>query len=77
VQPTRGEREALALEAVRLAVDLGVDVNAADHDGRTALDSARALKYESVVEYLVGKGARVGTEKDRESAVTATGGVRR
>ena len=36
VQPARGEREALALEAVRLAVELGVNVNASSADGRTA-----------------------------------------
>jgi ankyrin len=58
VQPARGEREPLTLEAVRLAVELGVDVNAANADGRTALDGAQALKYESVVAYLVEHGAR-------------------
>ena len=31
VQPDRGEREPLTLEAVKLAVELGVDVNAARH----------------------------------------------
>ena len=46
------------LEAVKLAVELGVDVNAANTDGRTALDAARALKYESVVQYLQQKGAK-------------------
>ena len=44
VQPDRGEREALMLEAVKLAVELGVDVNAANTDGRTALDAAQALE---------------------------------
>ena len=46
------------LEAVKLAVEQGVDVNAANTDGRTALDAARALKYESVVQYLQQKGAK-------------------
>ncbi len=40
------------LEAVTLAVEQGVDVNAANTDGRTALDAARALKFESVVAFL-------------------------
>ncbi len=62
IQPDRSEREALALEAVRLAVELGVDVNAANVDGRTALDAAKALKYGTVVEFLVEKGARPGTK---------------
>lgn len=56
--PSRGQREALTLEAVELATASGVDVNAADLDGRTALDAARALKYERVVNFLVEKGAR-------------------
>ena len=63
VQPDRGEREALALEAVKLVVESGVDVNAANTDGRTALDAATALKYETVVKFLVEKGARPGTNK--------------
>jgi len=58
VQPARAEREPLTLEAVKLAVELGVDVNAANTDGRTALDGAQALKYESVVAYLVEHGAK-------------------
>jgi ankyrin repeat protein len=57
VLPDRATRETLTLEAVTLAVELGVDVNAANTDGRTALDAAKALKYESVVKFLVEKGA--------------------
>ena len=63
VQPRRDEREALTLEAVKLAAELGIDVNAANTDGRTALDAANTLKYESVVKFLVEKGARPGAKK--------------
>jgi len=63
VQPGRAERETLTLEAVTLAAELGVDVNAANTDGRTALDAARALKYEAVVKLLVEKGAKPGARK--------------
>jgi ankyrin repeat protein len=59
-QPDRSEREALTLETVKLLVALGVDVNAANTDGRTALDAATAQKYESVVTFLVEKGAKSG-----------------
>jgi uncharacterized protein len=62
LQPDRGQREALTLDAVKLLAELRVDVNAANVDGRTALDAARALKYETVVKYLVEKGARPGTK---------------
>jgi ankyrin repeat protein len=58
IQPDRSERQALTLDAVKLAVELGVDVNAANTDGRTALDAAKALKYDTVVKFLVDNGAR-------------------
>jgi uncharacterized protein len=60
IKPT--EREARMLETVKLAIELGVDVNAANADGRTALDAAQALKYESVVKYLMERGAKNGTK---------------
>ena len=60
-QPSPAEREALTLEAVKLGVELGIDVNAVNDDGRTALDAARTLKYDTVVAFLVEKGARAGS----------------
>ncbi len=54
----RAQREPLALESAKLATDLGVDVNAANTDGRTALDAAQALRYQSVTQLLNDKGAR-------------------
>ena len=62
-QPPGSQRETLTLEAVKIAVELGVDVNAADTDGLTALDAATALKYETVINFLVEKGARPGAKK--------------
>jgi uncharacterized protein len=59
-QPDRAERAALMLESVKLAIELGVDVNAANTDGRTALDVARASKLEPIVNVLVEKGAKEG-----------------
>lgn len=61
VEIERKEREPLTLETVKLAVELGADVNLADSDGRTALDAAKTLRYASVVEFLVSKGAKPGT----------------
>jgi ankyrin repeat protein len=55
------EREAATLETVKLAVELGADLNVANTDGRTALDGAKALRYDSVVAYLTEKGAKAGT----------------
>ena len=56
--------EANALEAVHLAVELGADVNAADQDGETALHSAAYRGANAIIEFLVGKGARLDP-KDR------------
>jgi len=67
VQPDRSRREALALETVKLALDLGIDVNAVNTDGRTALDAARALKFETVVEFLIAKGAKAGVSEKKKS----------
>jgi ankyrin repeat protein len=58
VQPAAGEREALLLETVQLVVALGVDVQAANTDGRTALDAAKAQGHDSVIQFLAEKGAR-------------------
>jgi ankyrin repeat protein len=53
----RADRDALILETVKVAVELGADVNVAGVDGRTALDSARAQKYQVVAAFLEERGA--------------------
>jgi ankyrin repeat protein len=58
VPVARAEREALVLDSVRLAVELGVDLNATNTDGRTALDGAQTLKYETVIAFLKDHGAK-------------------
>ena len=63
VAPDRNQREALMLETVKLVMDVDVDVNVAAADGRTALDAAQTLKYQSVIEFLVSKGAKPGPKK--------------
>jgi ankyrin repeat protein len=52
------EFEAEALEKVRVLVELGADVNAVNHEGRTALQHAESMKYASVVEFLRGAGRK-------------------
>src|SRR5262245_13678367 len=57
----RNSRERLMLEAVRIAVECGSDLNTANTDGRTALDAAKAVRFDSVVRYLEEKGAKTGS----------------
>jgi ankyrin repeat protein len=58
VRLDRAQRETLTLEAAQLALELGVDINAANTDGRTALDGAKTLKFDKVVKFLTEKGAK-------------------
>jgi ankyrin repeat protein len=44
-------------------VEQGIDVNAVNTNGRSALDAARALKFERVASFLVEHGARPGTSQ--------------
>ena len=55
--PDRVELETVTLEAVRVAVELGVDVNTANADGNTALHVAAARGHDTVIEVLVSNGA--------------------
>ncbi len=52
------QAESLMLESVKLLVDWEVEVNAANTDGRNALDAARSLHYKTVIDYLISKGAK-------------------
>jgi ankyrin repeat protein len=63
----RSQREALTLETVTLALTYGIDINAANVDGRTALDAAKALKFERVAALLTEKGAKPGVTKKEEA----------
>jgi len=64
VEPDREQREALTLEAVRLIAGLGIDLNARNTDGRTALDAAGGLRFQSVIDFLVENGAEPGREPE-------------
>lgn len=67
VLPDRAKLEALILESVKVAIELGGDVNAVNADGRTVLDIARAQHLEPVVTLLIARGATPGTKKSGEA----------
>lgn len=53
--------EAQDLEAVKMCLDLGIDVNAVDSDGRTALHGAAHKGSVPVIQALVDHGAKMDT----------------
>jgi len=50
--------EAEALEAVKLALELGGDINAVDNDGNSAMHGAATKQFPSVVRFLAQNGAK-------------------
>ena len=55
----RAAEEKNALEAAKLLLDLGADVNAANEAGQTSLHAAAAIGANGVVRFLVERGARL------------------
>ena len=59
------ETEDSMLEAIKVAAGLGVDVNAANADGNTALHALAGKGYNTAIRWLVEKGARVDAANKR------------
>jgi ankyrin repeat protein len=66
------------VEAVRMLLDLGLDPNAANNDGRTPLMAAAMKGRNEVVQLLVDRGARLDTRdkgsRDTETTVSVNAG---
>jgi ankyrin repeat protein len=60
------------LEAVKMSLELGIDVNAADADGRTALHGAAHKGRNDVVQMLIDHGAKLDA-RDKGSRDTING----
>jgi uncharacterized protein len=56
---------AAALEAVRVAMEFGADINAANEDGQTAMHMAAFTGADGVVQLLAERGAAVDTQDKR------------
>jgi hypothetical protein len=65
------------LEAAKLLLDLGADVNAANEAGQTSLHAAAAIGANGVVRFLVERGARLDakTRQGRTALDEALRGV--
>jgi uncharacterized protein len=61
----RFKTEADAVEAIQLCLDAGVDVNAANGQGQTALHAAALKGYDKVVQFLADRGANLSA-KDKQ-----------
>jgi ankyrin repeat protein len=66
-----GVEEQLTLEAARIAIDLGVDVNATDNTGETALHDAVRRGFDSVIELLAENGADMNARNRRKETALA------
>jgi len=67
-----GEDEDITLRTVKTAIDLGVDVNAANDEGDTALHVAAGLGLIRVTQLLVDNGARLDVKNKRNLTPLAT-----
>ena len=59
------EDERLVLEAARMAMDAGIDVNAADSAGNTAVHIAASRRLDTVVQLLADRGADLDALNDQ------------
>jgi ankyrin repeat protein len=57
--------ESSALEAVKLALELGGDVNAVNDAGDTALHGAASMRSDAIVQFLVDRGAAINVKNAR------------
>ena len=63
--PNPAEDERLVLEAARVAIDAGVNVNAVDAAGNTALHTAASRRLDTVVQFLADSGADLHALNDQ------------
>jgi ankyrin repeat protein len=72
----RNKTEADAIEAIKILLAAGTDINAVDGNGRTALHGAAQKGYDQVVRFLAEHGARLDI-KDRRglTALDAANGL--
>jgi ankyrin repeat protein len=76
-QKPAGEDAAVALRTVRLALELGADVNGVTETGDTAMHLAAARSLPEVIELLATKGADVNTKNKKGMTPLAVASIAR
>jgi ankyrin repeat protein len=61
----RYKTEAQSIEAIQVCLEAGVDINAVDGRGQTALYGAALQGYDEVVKFLLSKGAKIDIKDQR------------
>ena len=61
----RKKTEAQSIEAIQVCLEAGVDINAVDGRGQTALYGAALQGYDEVVKFLVAHGAKIDIKDSR------------
>ena len=74
VTPDPIDDERITLEAIRVGIDAGVDVNAANKDGNTAVHLAVQRRLNTVVQFLADKGATLTVKNKRGQTPLAMAG---
>ena len=71
------DEKRIAFEAVKLAVDLGADVNTANEDGLTAMHGAAANGADAIVQFLAERGAKLDVkDKYQQTPLSIASGMR-
>ena len=71
------EEKRTAFEAVKLAVDLGADVNAANEGGLTAMHGAAGNGADAIVEFLADRGAKLDVKDQyQQTPLSIASGLR-
>ena len=65
LDPITAQDKQLTLDAVKLAIELGADVNAVNQAGDTALHGTAAKGFDSVLQLLSDKGAALNVKNKR------------
>jgi ankyrin repeat protein len=76
----RHKTQADAIEAIKLCLDAGIDINAVDSSGRTAMYGAALEGFDQVVQFLADHGAKLDAKDSRgrtplDAAMGLAGGL--